>query len=316
MKGNEEEMVIHNLTEFLGDYPLYKEYEVITNYQRGPEGYTEPFDLHGQTFNYFCPNEKKIKVFELNLTTEYKEYWQNTACSESIPTAFLDKDGRLDFVHYYEGKCTNCKECNVSFLLHVYSKEVIPHEKVVTVWLKPEKDPFYNKRLSIYIEKVGEYPQKEAQVSKEFTKYFDRESCNWYYKAKKMLYENMGIGAFAYYRRIVEKELIHFMTDISNLDNSSSDELKKLIDEYEKTNKVHLLYENTYKHLPPSLQGLGENPLKLLYQQTSKGLHNLSEEECIDASILVDSLLEFTVKKINEEKHEVKAIREQLKKLK
>lgn len=315
MKENEEDMVIQDLTEFLGDYPLYKEYEAITNYQRGPEGYTEPFDLHGQTFNYLCPNEKKLKVFELNITTEYGEYWKDTSCSETIPSEFLDNDGKLDFIHYYEGKCTTCKECNVSFLLHIYTKEAIPQEKVKTIWTNPKKDPFYNKHISIYIEKVGEYPEKEAQVSKEFTKYFDRESCNWYFKAKKLSYENMGIGAFAYYRRIIEKELIRFMTDISSL-KGSSEELKKLIDEYERTNKVHLLYENTYKYLPPSLQGLGKNPLKLLYQQTSQGLHNLSDEECMNRSKRIDSLLEFVVKKINEEMHEVKEIRNLLKDLK
>lgn len=300
---------LRNLNRFLEEYPLFKKFEAVTEYIVQYESYTDPFDFHGQTFNYLCPIENEIRVFELSPTSTFKEYWGKFPAMEHISSNFIDDEGKLNYIHHFEGTCTCCKKFKVDFLLHTWSDKVIPTEKIERIYADPTKDPLHKNPVNIFIEKVGEYPERITSTDKDLSKFFDRESNNWYYKAKKSLDDRFGIGAFAYFRRIIEKELIHMMKDIAKLEDVKSDKLNNLIGEYEQTNKIHLLYENTYEFLPPSLKTLGENPFKLLYKQTSKGLHNLSEEDCLIRAEAIDSLLKFVIKKIHEEKHEMKKMK-------
>src|SRR5690606_12186363 len=130
-----------------------------------------------------------------------------------------------------------------------------------------------------------------------------------YYKGRKSLSENYGIGAFAYFRRIIEKELINIVYDLAKIESSESIKINSLLADYEKSKKTHLLYENVFQYLPLSLQSLGDNPFKLLYSQTSQGLHNLSEEDCLKRAEQIDLILKFVIKKLNEEKSDILNIR-------
>ncbi len=76
------------------------------------------------------------------------------------------------------------------------------------------------------------------------------------------------------------------------------------------------LIEEVYKFLPSSLKQLGDNPLQLLYDQLSGGIHTYSEEECYDKAIAIDILLKFVVNKLNEEESQKKGVIEAIKKLK
>ena len=77
-----------------------------------------------------------------------------------------------------------------------------------------------------------------------------------------------------------------------------------------------MIYENIFDYLPSSLKGLGDNPFQLLYKQTSKGLHNLSEKECLERAHNINQLLKFVIRKLNEEKSEILEIRQVIKELK
>jgi len=114
------------------------------------------------------------------------------------------------------------------------------HENII----KPQST-----EAKIFIEKVGVYPKIEIEVDKTLNKYFDRETRQWYYKALKSLNENLGIGAYAYFRRIIEKELIQIVKNISTDISNNSDKIKNLLTQFDKHNKVHLLYENIYQYL-------------------------------------------------------------------
>ena len=294
-----------NLNSFLEEYPLYKPFEAVTEYKRTCEGYTDPFMLYGQTFNYLCPNENEQKVFSLTIPESFIEYWGKFP-DDGIPDLLIDEDGKLNYIQHFEGKCTCCKISKIDFLLHIWSDNPIPQETIEVICHDPSSDPLKQNPVNIYIEKIGEYPIRKAIIDKEISKFFDRESNNWYYKAKKSLENNLGIGAFSYYRRILEKELLHILAEVGKLKNSHSSNINELIKEYKETNKVHLLYENVYEYLPLSLKALGDNPLKLLYKQISAGLHNLTEDECLKKSEAIDFVLTFVIRKLYEEKSEMK----------
>jgi hypothetical protein len=75
-----------------------------------------------------------------------------------------------------------------------------------------------------------------------------------------------------------------------------------MLSRYEKSNKVHLIYENIFDFLPSALKSLGDNPFSLLYKQTSMGLHELTEQECFVKAEAINYVLTFLIKKLYEEK--------------
>lgn len=179
------------------------------------------------------------------------------------------------------------------------------------------KQNSYNiENTDIFIQKVGAFPQIKIVPDKIVTKYFKRDTNIFYYKGLNALNQNFGIGAFAYFRRIIEKELINIINDIKSLPDSHSAEIENLLIKHNENPKISTIYDNIFEHLPNSLKVLGDNPIKLLYNQTSEGLHSLTEEECLEKANSILQLLNFVIKKINEERSEIKILRETIKGLK
>jgi hypothetical protein len=74
---------------------------------------------------------------------------------------------------------------------------------------------------------------------------------------------------------------------------------------------IHTL--NNY--LPNSLKQFGDNPIRLLYEQLSGGIHQFSEGECVEKARLIDVLLKYVIKKVNEEKYQFLDVKEAMLKL-
>lgn len=201
-------------------------------------------------------------------------------------------------------------------MLHVYSDNEVSRRLLASPsmikspgMVKPKEYP----ETKIFLKKVGSNPPLKVQPNKIVTKYFDRETNRWYFKGLNCINENYGIGAYAYFRRIIEKELIKIIEEIKELPSSHKSEIEKLLDAHKQKPTITTIYENIFEHLPHSLKVLGNNPIKLLYKETSDGLHALEEDECLKKSVAVQKILEFTIQKINEEKSNIKALRDLIK---
>ena len=309
------------LSDFFSSQPLYSPVLLDEDYVN-PIGVEGPFDFQGTTFSHYCVQEQETRTFEIELPKSSSDFW-GKQMGGVVPKEVLHDD-KLDFIHHFVGNCRSCKIFHIDFLVHVWSTEPISVDLLRTVRRErsfPPQDgrPVQTldiKHNHIYIEKVGVNPQTKLILDKTLTKYFDRETNNWYFKGKKAISENLGIGAFAYFRRIIEKELFSIVNDISKLNSSDSARIDSLIIDYNKHGKVYPLYQNIFNYLPKSLQSLGDNPLELLYKQTSQGLHNITEQECLDKAAQIDLILTFVIKKINEEKSEILDVRNAMKLLK
>jgi hypothetical protein len=311
------ETITHKLGVFLTEYPLYKEFLAVEKHESGSESYTDPTDLQGQTFDYFCELENAVKTFELTIPKNTEEFWGQKP-GHLIPNELINSSEKLYFVEHFFGICKSCKTHKIEFLLKVWSDDKIHKSRLPSISriIENNKKGITEIKPNIYIEKLGIYPKIKSTIEKSISKYFDRETNNWYFKALKSLNENFGIGSFAYFRRIVEKELIKIINDLSLLESEESIQIKELLKKYNKTEKIYLIYENIFDFLPASLKGLGDNPFQLLYKQTSQGLHNLSEQECLKRANNINQLLKFVIIKINEEKSEILKIRQVIKELK
>jgi hypothetical protein len=313
-----QKYIKHNISDFLANAPLYEPFKAVENYIRQSYAYTDPFEFKGITFTYYCEQEKDLKTFELQLTNATSEYFGHMR-GDQIAQELFDSDGRLDFEHHFIGQCQSCKKFHVDYLLHVYTDKPIPNDQSNTVKFDKKTneqrpaDEYAEDRAGIFIEKIGG-PKVKPSIPKMFEKYLDREARNWLYKAKVCMKDGLGIGGFAYFRRIIEKELLSIVNDIATLPDADP-ELKSLIEKHQKSNKPHLIYDELFPYLPKSLQMLDDNPIKLLYSQTSEGLHTLTEADCLARAKQIELVLEFVIQKINEERSMVQNVREALKQL-
>lgn len=299
--------ITNKIKDFLSNYPLYKEFLYVENYVRTSGAKIEPFDFKHTSFDYFCNEENSIKTFELKMPIATEQYYGKFASNE-IHNDFFDEEGKLDYTQHFDGICKSCQKKQMDLTIQVYSNKEIPRDRDNITFEGTHIDIVENKNINVYFKKIGIYPEPEIKIDKRIQKYFDRETNTWFYKGIKLYNSNYGIGSFAYFRRIIEKELFNILQDVSKLPSTDAN-LKKMIEEYIKTNQISVLYKNSFNLLPKSLQLLGDNPFEILYRLTSKGLHILSEDECLENADKVHKILEYVVLKINEEKSELLEIR-------
>lgn len=95
--------------------------------------------------------------------------------------------------------------------------------------------------------------------------------------------QGMGIGAFVYYRRVVENQKARIFNEIIRVSEKigapaeSIDLLKKAREETQFSKAVGVVKDG----IPQSLLINGRNPLTLLHSALSEGLHVQSDEECM-----------------------------------
>lgn len=309
---------LNDIKEFFRDYPLYKEFLYIENYVRNEKGKIDPFDFQELSFDYFCEEEQTYRTFEIELPVSISEYYGNLPADE-IPKDFFDEKKFLNYKLHLIGICKSCQKKQADFLISIKSNQQFPNNRdnIVTYSLKGSKhiDIVDNKNIQVLLTKIGVFPEQKVEIDKSIQQYFDRETNNWYFKGVKLYQQGFGIGSLSYFRRIVEKELMNILSNVSEL-NSSDPKLKKLIEDFNKNQKISSLYKNSFSLLPKSLQILGDNPFEVLYSLTSEGLHNMTENDSLNKADKIHKLIDYVVKKIYEEKSELQKIRELLKDLK
>ncbi|MEL6301115.1 MAG: hypothetical protein AAFR07_05700 [Pseudomonadota bacterium] len=112
-------------------------------------------------------------------------------------------------------------------------------------------------------------------------------------KADKCLSQGLGVGAFSYYRKIVEgrkRELFNLL--IKAVKNTSPNNL--VIADLENArdeNKFSDSVKSVTHALPDSLMVEGQNPLLMLHKALSRGIHEHSDEECLDYAKAIREVL-------------------------
>ncbi|MRD49307.1 hypothetical protein GHT07_18690 [Caenimonas koreensis DSM 17982] len=131
--------------------------------------------------------------------------------------------------------------------------------------------------------KLGEFPAFGPLTPARLLSLFgpDRE---YFLKGRRAEAQNMGIAAFAYYRRVIENQkdrifdaVIKVAEKVGSPAEMISD-LKLAKSEVQFTKGV----EKIRHGIPPGLLVNGHNPLTLVHGALSEGIHALSDEECLE----------------------------------
>jgi len=159
-----------------------------------------------------------------------------------------------------------------------------------------------NENVSDFI-KVGQYPPLEERIPAQLQTRLgatNREDLDYYKKAIRCRNFNYGLAALSYLRRVVENrinDLLDLIAEVAKDQGFATDQVAEL--DRIKTSKI---FEHKIafasKILPPSLRPGGQNPVDLLHDIASEGIHNRSEDECIELFDISRHVFEYLFREL------------------
>lgn len=169
-------------------------------------------------------------------------------------------------------RCSNCQEFTKTFSL--------------AARLDKKKEP----KGELY--KFGEMPPFGPPTPPRLVKLIgpDRDT---FLKGRRCENQGLGIGAFIYYRRVVENQKDRILNEIIKVLEklSASDErinvLRSAVDEVQFSKALDIAKDS----IPETLLINGHSPIRLLHGALSEGIHALSDEECLELASSVRVVL-------------------------
>jgi hypothetical protein len=161
----------------------------------------------------------------------------------------------------------------------------------------PAPDP----PASLRIMKVGEVPKPTKPLNKRIKRLIDAE-WDLYRKGADDEAAGNGIGAFAYYRRVVENSrdiLVDAICQVMEKLGQGDSDIEKIRDLKSSRNFSEAV-EGIKGLIPQSLYLAGRDPLTALYVPLSDGLHNKSDAECLEAATSIRCLLDHFGERLQE----------------
>lgn len=142
--------------------------------------------------------------------------------------------------------------------------------------------------------KVGQFPRPSTRVPNNVEKKLGA-SVDFYRKAVTSQSEGYGLGAVAYFRRVVEdetNELIDVVADAAVAYGVSQHEVEIL-----RAAKSQKVFEDKLKIAAEAVPGVlkpdGANPLQALHSILSVGIHTQTEEECLQMAGEIQDIFEY-----------------------
>jgi hypothetical protein len=114
--------------------------------------------------------------------------------------------------------------------------------------------------------------------------------------------QGLGIGAFTYYRRVVENQWSRLVEEIIKVGKAinASDTTIAALEAAKKEQQFNKAVTGLKDAIPPALLINGHNPLTLLHAALSQGVHNLPDEECLVLATSIRVVLVELAEKLGE----------------
>jgi hypothetical protein len=226
--------------------------------------------------DYVSPSGSTNFINRLN-TPELQLHCEGEECNglrffrPSVKDVWLERGKKASnrFVSYL---CSNCRQSTKMFSIAVAPKE--------------------DGESAGYGVKYGERPAFGPPTPARLITLVgpDRDK---FLKGRRSEIQGLGVGAFTYYRRVVEnqknrvlREIIKVATKIG-ADAADIEQLEGAINETQFSKAMEVAKDA----LPQSLLINGENPLSLLHSALSDGLHNQTDEHCLQIASAVRVVL-------------------------
>jgi hypothetical protein len=133
------------------------------------------------------------------------------------------------------------------------------------------------------VQKLGEIPPFGPPTPSRVFKLIGEEYRELFLQGRRAENKGLGIGAYAYYRRIVEHQKGRIIDEIRKVAEKlgALPETLKAFQDARIEIQFASAIEKVKTAIPQSLLINGHNPLTLLHNALSEGLHELTDEECL-----------------------------------
>jgi hypothetical protein len=219
---------------------------------------------------------------------------QNKACTgehwfdprNSTTQLWFDESGRYDDVETWKYTCRHCRSNLKTFSVLIRARQ---------------PQGLTGRSQVVSMSKIGEIPAYGVPASASL-KGFLEDDAELFVKGRKSEAQGLGIGSFTYYRRVVENQKQHLVKAVRSVAELEglTPQLKTALETAEAADGFTRAYEALRGHLPASLRISGHDPLQLLYDQTSHGLHNLSDSDCLTRAATIREVLAAMATRIQE----------------
>ena len=235
---------------------------------------TKPLDLPPELTRAFIANI--LATWPLYRSFEYTEKVETSSlpsnlelyCPSCKKNQYWSLSNKDPYVHGHGTAMYRCRNCG--------GEEI----RFYFFWLRPKGEPF------MFI-KTGQYPALEERVTPELEAQLgagEGSDLDYYKKAIRCRNFAYGLASLSYLRRVVENRLNDLLDLIAELARGSgfaAEEIAELeITKRSRTFEQKVSY--AARILPPVLRPGGQNPVDLLHDLASEGIHKLGEQECLD----------------------------------
>lgn len=189
----------------------------------------------------------------------------------------VSSDWEPEFLTYF---CRNCRQTSKAFALVI------------------KRDPKPNVSAKVY--KFGELPIFGPPTPSRLVSLVGKDR-ELFLKGRRAELRGLGIGAFAYYRRVVEHQKGRIIEEIGKVAArlGASGAALQLFAEAKAETQFSTAIEKIKTAIPESLLIDGHNPLTLLHTALSEGLHEKTDEECLDLATSIRLVLAELAERIS-----------------
>ena len=202
----------------------------------------------------------------------------------------------------------HCPEqtCNgVRFFRYVGESDLTSSEKGALEFLSYECSNYqsFRKIFSLYLKrdndsqsgqaiKIGEVPPFGPPTPSRLVTLIGPDR-DMFFKGRRCEIQGLGIGAFVYYRRVVENQknrIFDEIVKVARMVGADKDAIAEL-EAAKKENQFSKAVEGIKHGIPQTLLIKGRNPLLLLHDALSHGVHERGDQECLELATSVRVIL-------------------------
>jgi len=166
------------------------------------------------------------------------------------------------------------------------------------------------------VRKIGQNPAWSINLDKDLEKFLEGDS-DFLKKALICESQGYGIAAFSYYRRILENSIgktlqgLRSMLELNNAPLEEIEKIDKALKGIVMDERIKIAKDAVPNHLRPNKM----NPLAIIYDTLSAGIHRLSEEQCLENSQHIRVALSYLIRALTQQNEEQKAFLDSMKSL-
>jgi len=171
--------------------------------------------------------------------------------------------------------------------------------------------------VNLHLTKYGEIPKPIKPINPRIKRLI-KNQWELYRKGADDEAAGNGIGAFAYYRRVVEASrgmILDAMCSAAEKLGVKEKEIQRIKNTINSRNFTESIRE-VDDIFPSELKFNDQNALLTLYSPLSEGIHGKSDEECLEAAMHIRTLLDALGERLEQVIEKEDAIQDALKKLK